>query len=301
MKNETKANGAGEGNDMEVDHAAVADSDNDAEEADKEDSAGKKPRRKKVVRYSDFCYTSKMEKLIEELVRIRDEDPSGTMIVDPVQQCRLGFLTHSFSFAFQLSTSAKSLIFSQFTSTLKWLELKLPEHGFQCRTLSGSMSLNARAKALHDFQNDPPTTLFLLSLGAGAVGINLTAANRIFLLEPSFNPAVEAQAIGRVHRLGQKRPVVITRLIMNDSVESRMRQVLKDKFGDLKANDAMVGSINNDKATIFKQEFDQLYGIRTVNEASDAVHPEQVASADLVDADADSDSVDADMNDEADL
>jgi SNF2 family DNA or RNA helicase len=163
------------------------------------------------------------------------------------------------------------------------------------------MTLNARAKALHDFQNDPPTTLFLLSLGAGAVGINLTAANRIFLLEPSFNPAVEAQAIGRVHRLGQKRPVVITRLIMNDSVESRMRQVLKDKFGDLKANDAMVGSINNDKATIFKQEFDLLYGIRTVNEASDAVHPEQVASADLVDADDDSDSVDADMNDEADL
>jgi superfamily II DNA or RNA helicase len=134
------------------------------------------------------------------------------------------------------------------------------------------MSLTARAKALHDFQNDPPTTLFLLSLGAGAVGINLTAANRIFLLEPSFNPAVEAQAIGRVHRLGQKRPVEITRLFMNDSVESRMRQVLKDKYGDLKddGNAAMVGSINNDKATIFKQEFDLLYGMRTIGESGAA-------------------------------
>jgi superfamily II DNA or RNA helicase len=176
----------------------------------------------------------------------------------------LWLLTHSF-----VAFAAKSLIFSQFKSTLKWLESKLPEHGFQCRTLSGSMSLTARAKALHDFQNDPPTTLFLLSLGAGAVGINLTAANRIFLLEPSFNPAVEAQAIGRVHRLGQKRPVEITRLFMNDSVESRMRQVLMDKYGDLKddGNAAMVGSINNDKATIFKQEFDLLYGMRTIGES----------------------------------
>jgi major membrane immunogen (membrane-anchored lipoprotein) len=90
--------------------------------------------------------------------------------------------------------------------------------------------------------------------------------------------------------LGQKRPVVITRLIMNDSVESRMRQVLKDKFGDLKADDAMVGSINNDKATIFKQEFDLLYGIRT-----EANHPEQVASA------VSAATVDEEMGDEADL
>jgi DNA repair protein RAD16 len=210
------------------------------------------------------------------------------LLTNLIQQCRLVFLTPFFLWLFH--QSAKSLIFSQFTSTLKWLELNLPEHGFQCRTLSGSMTLNARAKALHDFQNDPPTTMFLLSLGAGAVGINLTAANRIFLLEPSFNPAVEAQAIGRVHRLGQKRPVVITRLIMNDSVESRMRQVLKDKFGDLKADDAMVGSINNDKATIFKQEFDLLYGIRT-----EANHPEQVASA------VSAATVDEEMGDEADL
>jgi hypothetical protein len=82
MKKETTASEAGKGNDMEVDHVEGADSDNDGEEADKEESAGKKPREKKIVRYSDFCYTSKMEKLIEELVRIRDEDPSGTMIVD---------------------------------------------------------------------------------------------------------------------------------------------------------------------------------------------------------------------------
>ena len=61
--------------------------------------------------------------------------------------------------------------------------------------------MKKRAKALDDFQNDPPTTIFLLSMRAAAVGINLTQANRIFLLEPSFNPAMVRQAIGRVYRL----------------------------------------------------------------------------------------------------
>jgi hypothetical protein len=81
-KKDTKANEAGEGNDMEMDHAEGEGSDRDDEKADEEDSEGKKPRGKRIVRYSDFCYTSKMEKLIAELVRIRDEDPSGTIIVD---------------------------------------------------------------------------------------------------------------------------------------------------------------------------------------------------------------------------
>lgn len=60
--------------------------------------------------------------------------------------------------------TAKSLIFSQYASTLKWLQTELPKHGFQFRTLSGSMSMQKRAKALHDFQSDPPTTVFLLSM-----------------------------------------------------------------------------------------------------------------------------------------
>jgi SNF2 family DNA or RNA helicase len=60
--------------------------------------------------------------------------------------------------------AAKSLVFSQYTSTLKWLQEELPKHGFQFRTLSGDMSMKKRAKALHDFQSDPPTTIFLLSM-----------------------------------------------------------------------------------------------------------------------------------------
>lgn len=62
------------------------------------------------------------------------------------------------------SPSGKSLVFSQFASTLDWLKEELPKHGFQFRTLTGDMSMRQRAKALHDFQSDPPTTIFLLSM-----------------------------------------------------------------------------------------------------------------------------------------
>jgi len=179
---------------------------------------------------------------------------------------------------------AKCLIFSQYISTLDWLQEALPLHGFGYRTLSGGMSMAKRAKALRDFQDDPSTTVFLLSLRAGAVGINLTQANSVFIFEPSFNPAVELQAVGRVYRLGQTRPVEIVRLIIEDSVESRMRQMLENKYGpsdaasSVSADDGdddkkpaakpaaavdslVVGSISADKATVLKEEYDLLFGV----------------------------------------
>ena len=64
-------------------------------------------------------------------------------------------------------------------------------------------------QAIDAFQKDPPTTVFLLSMRSGAVGINLTAANHVFLMEPAFNPALEDQAVGRAHRMGQTRPVTV--------------------------------------------------------------------------------------------
>eukprot|EP00977_Amphora_coffeiformis_P026178 scaffold24543_cov195-Amphora_coffeaeformis.AAC.1 len=87
------------------------------------------------------------------------------------------------------------------------------------------MSLPKRAKALRDFQNDPPTK------SAGAIGINLTGANRVFILEPCFDPLLEQQAIGRVWRLGQTREVKIYRMIIQDSVEERMQEMLWKKYG----------------------------------------------------------------------
>lgn len=169
-------------------------------------------------------------------------------------------------------------MFSQFTTTLKWLKAELPKHGFTFRTLSGDMSMSARSKALRDFQNDPPTTIFLLSMRAGAVGINLTQANRVFILEPCFNPAIEAQAIGRVHRLGQTRPVEVIRLVMENSIETRMQELLKKKHGTEKLDTAKVGSVSSDKAEILRDEFDALMGVTQVSSAPAAPHPMNVLS-----------------------
>jgi SNF2 family DNA or RNA helicase len=74
-------------------------------------------------------------------------------------------------------------------------------------------------KALTTFHEDPDTTVFLLSLGTAAAGLTLTRANHVYLLEPALDPAIEQQAIARVHRYGQERPVSIVRLLVQNTVE----------------------------------------------------------------------------------
>lgn len=150
----------------------------------------------------------------------------------------------------------------------------LPTHGFQYRTLSGDMSMQKRAKALRDFQKDPPTTIFLLSMRAGSVGINLTQANRVFILEPCLNPALEMQAIGRVYRLGQKRKVEVTRFVVNNTIETKIVETVAIKHGRVQQADSniaaksddiigdqAVGYVNSDKAALVEEEYDWLFGV----------------------------------------
>ncbi len=75
-------------------------------------------------------------------------------------------------------------------------------------------------QAIDAFQRDPPTTVFLLSMRSGAVGINLTAANHVFILEPAMNPALEDQAVGRAFRMGQTRPVTVKKLYIKVAAPS---------------------------------------------------------------------------------
>lgn len=89
--------------------------------------------------------------------------------------------------------------------------MRLAQENIGYRTISGSMTLARRTKEVEAFQKDPPATVFLLSVRSGAVGINLTAASHVFLLEPLLNPALEAQAIGRSWRMGQTREVRLVR------------------------------------------------------------------------------------------
>ena len=86
-----------------------------------------------------------------------------------------------------------------------------------------------RQEHVERFQNDPECRLFLISLKAGGLGLNLTAAEYMFLLDPWWNPAVEAQAIDRAHRIGQTRPVFAYRLIARDTVEEKVLQLQSAK------------------------------------------------------------------------
>ena len=112
--------------------------------------------------------------------------------------------------------------------------------------LDGSMTPIQRQRSIDHFMNNPDVEIFLVSLKAGGVALNLTEASRVFIIDPWWNPAAEWQSADRCHRIGQKRPCVITRLCIEDSVESRI-VMLQEK----KAN--MISStINNDKVAMEK-------------------------------------------------
>ncbi|KAJ5084032.1 hypothetical protein NUU61_008611 [Penicillium alfredii] len=124
----------------------------------------------------------------------------------------------------------KSVVFSAWTSHLDLIERALRDQGLNGFTrLDGSMSLAARGKALDIFAQDPSITILLATIGAGGVGLNLTAASRVFVMEPQYNPAAVAQAVDRVHRLGQKRPVETIQFIMKGSIEEKILDLAKKK------------------------------------------------------------------------
>ncbi|MBS2016209.1 MAG: DEAD/DEAH box helicase [Deltaproteobacteria bacterium] len=127
----------------------------------------------------------------------------------------------------------KSLVFSQFTSMLDLVERELVKQGIPFARLDGNTP--DRRDVVARFQRDPAIPVFLVSLKAGGVGLNLTAAEYVFLLDPWWNPAVEAQAIDRAHRMGQTRTVVAYRFVCTDTIEDRLMD-LQQKKRDLVAS-----------------------------------------------------------------
>jgi hypothetical protein len=114
----------------------------------------------------------------------------------------------------------KTLVFSQFTSLLSIVREGLDKRGIAYAYLDGH-TLDRQAP-VDRFQTDPGCPVFLISLKAGGLGLNLTAAEYVFLLDPWWNPAIEAQAIDRAHRIGQTRPVFAYRLIAANTIEERI-------------------------------------------------------------------------------
>jgi superfamily II DNA or RNA helicase len=123
----------------------------------------------------------------------------------------------------------KALVFSQFTSFLGIVRARLDAHRIPFAYLDGQTSAAARKREVGRFQTDAGCRAFLVSLKAGGTGLNLTAADYVFLLDPWWNPAVEAQAVDRSHRIGQTRPVFAYRLVAEDTVEEKVLELQQRK------------------------------------------------------------------------
>ncbi|MBI4585055.1 MAG: SWIM zinc finger family protein [Planctomycetes bacterium] len=126
-----------------------------------------------------------------------------------------------------LDEGHKALVFSQFTSMLAIVRDRIERAGFPYEYLDGR-TVN-RQERVERFQSDPRCRLFLISLKAGGLGLNLTAAEYVFLLDPWWNPAVEAQAIDRTHRIGQIRKVFAYRLVARQTVEEKVLELQETK------------------------------------------------------------------------
>jgi len=123
----------------------------------------------------------------------------------------------------------KALIFSQFLGMLALIKEKLKELGVKFEYFDGSTSAPDREKAIQSFQNDDEVRVFLISLKAGGVGLNLTAADYVYIVDPWWNPAVEQQAIDRTHRIGQTKNYFLYRMICKDTIEDKIIQLQEKK------------------------------------------------------------------------
>jgi SNF2 family DNA or RNA helicase len=121
------------------------------------------------------------------------------------------------------------VVFSEWTTHLNLIEIALQKDNFRYVRLDGSMSSKKRGESLKSLEEDPTVKVFLATTGAGGVGLNLTAANYVFMMEPQYNPQKDQQAIDRVHRIGQTRKVQVIRLLMKDSIEVGVVKIAEAK------------------------------------------------------------------------
>lgn len=153
-----------------------------------------------------------------------------------------------------LENPIKSVVFSCWTSHMDLIELAFNANKIKFVRLDGRLSRAQRDRAMADFRREPDIEVILISLTAGGLGLNLTDACKVYVMEPQFNPAAEAQAIDRIHRLGQKRPVTTVRFIMSNSFEQKILQLQQKKM-DL-ANLSMSQKLSRSELT--KQRLEDL-------------------------------------------
>ncbi|KAH7397868.1 SNF2 family N-terminal domain-containing protein [Cadophora sp. MPI-SDFR-AT-0126] len=159
----------------------------------------------------------------DELEDSSDEEAQLATIVTSTK------ITHLLKILSKEIEQHKFIVFSQFTSMLDLIEPFLSQRGFKFTRYDGSMRNDMREASLSKLRNDKNCRILLCSLKCGSLGLNLTAATRVVILEPFWNPFVEEQAIDRVHRLTQKTDVIVYKITIKDSVEERILDLQEKK------------------------------------------------------------------------
>ncbi|KAI0931358.1 hypothetical protein AcW2_000267 [Taiwanofungus camphoratus] len=159
-----------------------------------------------TLRRNDFRSSTKLEALMQNLRRLRDEDPCF-----------------------------RAVVFSQFTSFLDLIQVVLDRDYIAWFRFDGSMDIKRRNEAVSGFKSPSrEPKVFIVSLKAGGVGLNLTNANHVFMMDCWWNAATENQAIDRVHRIGQEKTVYVKQFIISDTIEGRILQIQKRKTAIVK-------------------------------------------------------------------
>ncbi|XP_035817848.1 helicase-like transcription factor CHR28 isoform X4 [Zea mays] len=185
--------------------------------------------------------SSKLRAALDILLSLPKIDPT----ID--SKCSIGIESEKFDgkgISEQTDTklTEKAIVFSQWTRMLDLLEVHLKASHVTYRRLDGTMSVAARDKAVNDFNMVPEVTVMIMSLKAASLGLNMVAACHVLMLDLWWNPTTEDQAVDRAHRIGQKRPVTVSRLTIKDTVEDRIlalqekkREMVASAFGEDKS------------------------------------------------------------------
>ncbi|XP_019181191.1 PREDICTED: putative SWI/SNF-related matrix-associated actin-dependent regulator of chromatin subfamily A member 3-like 3 isoform X2 [Ipomoea nil] len=176
-------------------------------------SSGMCPICRRVLNRNELITSPKATKFRIDVNKDWKESSKVTKLMDCLQRIR------------NSKSGEKSIVFSQWTLFLDLLEIPLKKSGIGFLRFDGKTQQKQREKVLNEFSETTEKMVLLMSLKAGGVGLNLTAASNVFLMDPWWNPAVEEQAIMRIHRIGQKRTVCVRRFIVKETVEERMQQV----------------------------------------------------------------------------
>eukprot|EP00211_Chloroparvula_japonica_P001760 CAMPEP_0119123308 /NCGR_PEP_ID=MMETSP1310-20130426/3288_1 /TAXON_ID=464262 /ORGANISM="Genus nov. species nov., Strain RCC2339" /LENGTH=597 /DNA_ID=CAMNT_0007113095 /DNA_START=1 /DNA_END=1794 /DNA_ORIENTATION=- len=185
-----------------------------------------------------------------------EDDAAHSFVLKPAST-KIEALLQELHDMFRGNPEEKAIVFSQWTSMLDLIGNCLRERNVKYVRLDGSMTSSSRTKATEDFTNKKDVRVYLISLKAGGQGLNLVTASRVFLLDLWWNPATEAQAIDRVHRMGQCRPVCIVRFIIQGTIEERIIRLQERK---LRLARDVIGKKHGPQKVLGRQELDLLMG-----------------------------------------